>query len=68
VNGTQQLLFYANDVNISGENKQKTIKKQTETLLQTSRKVCLEVNTEMTKHKVVSIHQKAGQKSQSTDC
>jgi hypothetical protein len=45
LNGTHQLLVYFDDVNLLGDNIY-TIKKNTETLIDTSKEVRLEVNTE----------------------
>jgi len=55
LNGTRQLLVYGDD-NICGENIS-TIRKSTETMLQATRKVGLEVNTEKTRYMIVC-HQK----------
>jgi hypothetical protein len=56
LNGTQQLLAYADDVNPLGDNI-KTIKTNTETSIRPSKKV----NTEKTKCNLVSCHQNACQ-------
>jgi hypothetical protein len=59
--GTHQLLAYADDVNIVGENID-TIQKNTKALLDVSKEVGLEVNPEKTKYILVSRCQKAGQR------
>jgi hypothetical protein len=47
LNGTHQLLAYADDVNLLGDNIA-TIKKKTETLTDASKEVGLEINVEKT--------------------
>jgi hypothetical protein len=49
LNGTQQLLAYADDVNIVGENID-ALQKNTKALLDAIKKVVLEVNPEKTKY------------------
>jgi hypothetical protein len=58
--GTHQQLVYADDVNLLGDNTD-TVKKNTETLIDASKEVGLEVNTEKTKYMLLSRHQNAGQ-------
>jgi hypothetical protein len=61
LNGTHQLLAYADYVDIVGENTD-TIKKNTEALSDASKEVGLEVNPEKTKYMLMSRSQKIGQK------
>jgi hypothetical protein len=61
LNGTHQLLAYADDVNIVGEIIG-TIQKNAKALLDAGKEVGLEVNLEKTKCMLVSGCQKAGQR------
>jgi hypothetical protein len=58
LNGTHQLLAYA-DVNLLGDNTD-TIKKNTETLIDASKEVGLEINVENTNYVFLSRHQNVG--------
>jgi hypothetical protein len=60
LSGTRQLLGYADDVNVLEDNVN-TIRKNTETLIDASKEVGLEVNAEKTKCVLLSRHQNAGQ-------
>jgi hypothetical protein len=53
LNGTHQLLAYADDVNLLGDSMD-TINKNTQTLTEASKEVGLEVNVEKTKYMLVS--------------
>jgi hypothetical protein len=60
LNGINHLLVYADDVNLLGDNID-AIKKHMETLIDASKEVGLELNTEKTKYMLLSRHQNAGQ-------
>jgi hypothetical protein len=60
LNGTHQLSAYADDVNLLGDNID-TINGNTQTLIDASKEVGLEVNVEKTKYMLVSWDQNAGQ-------
>jgi hypothetical protein len=59
LNGTHQLLVYADNVNLLEDNLD-TIKKNTETLIDASKEVGLELNVEKTKYMLLSHHQNIG--------
>jgi hypothetical protein len=60
LNGKHQLLAYADDVNLLGDNTD-TVKKNTETLIDASKEVGLEINEDKTKYMLLSRHQNVGQ-------
>jgi hypothetical protein len=60
LNGTHRLLAYADDVNLLGDNID-NIKKNTETLIDASKEIGLEINVEKTKYMLPSLEQNAGQ-------
>jgi tryptophan synthase beta subunit len=55
LNGTHQLLAYADDMNLLG-NKIDTVKKNTETLIDASNEFGLETNVEKTKYMLLSVN------------
>jgi len=59
LNGTHQLLVYADDVNVLGESVL-TVKKNTETMLVSSEEIDLEVKADKTKYMVMFRNQNAG--------
>jgi hypothetical protein len=60
LNGTHQMLVYADDVNLRCDSVD-TIKKKTQTWVDTCKKVGLEVNTEKAMYMLLPRHQNAGQ-------
>jgi hypothetical protein len=59
LNGTHQLLAYADDVNLLGDNID-TIYKITETLIDASKEVGLEINVEKIKYMLLTRHRIVG--------
>jgi hypothetical protein len=60
VNGTHQLFLYADDINLLDDNRY-AIRKNIQTLIDASKKVGLEVNTEKTRYMLLIRHQSARQ-------
>ena len=59
LNGTHQLLAYADDVNILGRSI-RTVKENAEALVVATNETGLEVNADKTKYMVMSLEQRAG--------
>jgi hypothetical protein len=60
LNGTHQLLVYADDVNLLGNNIG-SIKKNTGVIIDASKEIGLDINIEITKYMLLSRHWNAGQ-------
>jgi hypothetical protein len=60
LNGTHQLLVYADEINFLGDSVN-TIKENTETFLEASTDIGLEINAEKTKYMIMSRHPNSGQ-------
>jgi hypothetical protein len=60
LNWTHQLLVYADDVNLLGDDIE-TIKKDTQTVIDASKEVSLQRDTEKTKYMLLPHHQNVGQ-------
>ena len=60
LNGTHQLLAYADDVNILGGGSIHTVKENAEALVDAAKEIGLEVNADKTKYMVMSREQTAG--------
>jgi hypothetical protein len=56
LNGTRQILSYGDSINVLSDNID-TIKKNTETLIDASKELGLEINVEETKHLLLSRQQ-----------
>jgi hypothetical protein len=70
LNETHQLLAYADNVHLPGDNID-TIKKNTESVTDASKEVGLEINLGKTEHMSLSCHQNVGPNwdmKQQTDC
>jgi hypothetical protein len=61
LNGTHQLLAYADGVNLLGDNIDTIEKKKSETLIDASKEVGLEINVWKTKYMLLSRYQNASQ-------
>jgi hypothetical protein len=59
LNGTHQLLVYADDVNLLGDSVN-TVKENSEILLEASNNIGLEINSEKAKHTIMSRHPNSG--------
>jgi hypothetical protein len=60
LNGTHQLLVYADDDNLLGDSVN-TIQENSETLLEANRDISLEINAEKTKYMIMSRYPNSGQ-------
>ena len=56
MNGKYQLLVYADNVNMLGENLQ-VIRENIEIFIKASKDICLETNSENTKYMIISRHE-----------
>jgi hypothetical protein len=61
LNGTHQLLVYADDVNLLDDSID-AIRENAETILEASMDVGLDINAEKAKYMIMSHHQNSGQK------
>jgi uncharacterized lipoprotein YehR (DUF1307 family) len=60
LNGAHQLLAYADDVNLRGDNID-TINKNTEKLINATKEIGIEIDAEKSKYILLSRHQNAGE-------